>query len=411
MRIQNSRGKISPKIRHIAVYLLLLFTSGFHIYSKGYHIPVMLAVALILFALSEKQIDIKLLLTVMAMVLIIIISGMINDEIARNILVPAMDLLCGAIIAFSALGGENKTDFLNIYRKIILVIAVGSIILFVLGIVANSAFRIFPLFQQNQHQAYFTGLSFVYKNRQYVHQRNMGIFWEPGAFQTYLIIAMIFEDCIDHKRKIWHLLIYSIAILTTISTTGIICLLLFWIVYILKNDKKTVSLLMGLVVLLCCIIVIAYPDLLPPQMRFGIVEKLNDLFSGDQELRTVQTRMDSIVYPLQAFWENPLFGVSKSGMSAWRTIAGHGLNTCTPINWFAHYGVFMGVILLSGFGKFFARISKKKWIGIAFWLIFLISISTEAFNYNPTLLCLAFMGISAQKVLLPEATIDENSFD
>lgn len=411
MKIQITGSKVARIVRYFAVYLLLLLTSGFNIYAQGYHIPWMLITASVFFLLSKKRVDLNVMLTAIAMFLLIVISGAINNEKSRNIIVPSMDILCALLIAFSALSGDEKYNFIDLYRQVVLIIAIASLILFTIGALVNSLFSIFPEFTQGRHTAYFAGLSFIYKNRQYLNQRNMGIFWEPGAFQTYLIVAMILEDSLEKNHKLRNLIIYSITILTTVSTTGIVCMLLFWILYVLKAENRKSGFVIALVLLLCVALLVFHPEVLPDALRTGIVEKISDLFSGDAELRTVQTRMDSIVYPLQAFWENPLFGVSKSGMYAWRSLTGHGLNTCTPINWFAHYGIFMGVIILVGFGKFFSKISAKRWVGLAMLVIFLVSISTEAFNYNPTLLCFAFMGISSKKDLLSGGNSNENISD
>lgn len=408
MKIHITTSKIAQIVRYIAVYVLLLTSSGFHIYAQGYHIPIMMIAAILLLLMSRKQLDIKVLVTLTVLIVVVIISGIVNEETARNMILPGVDILCGGVIAFSALSSKENGEFIVLYKNTVLAISVFSMIAFAIGAVANSLFSIFPVYAMSHHEAYFVGLTFIYKSRPYLQYRNMGIFWEPGAFQTYLIVAMILQDRIAEKHKIRNLIIYTLAMITTVSTTGLVCLLLFWILFILKNKNKKASILVTLCLLLCCVTVIQFSEILPKQLQFSIVEKLRDLLNGDQELQTVQTRVDSVIYPLRAFAQYPLFGVSKTGMSAWKNIVGHGINTCTPVNWFAHYGIVMGVTLLAGFGKFFGKISEKKWVSIGFLLIFLLSISTEAFNYNPTLLCFAFMGISGAKNLLPGGNHNES---
>jgi hypothetical protein len=59
--------------------------------------------------------------------------------------------------------------------------------------------------------------------------RNYGMFWEPGAFQGYLILALIFlasaRQHLSRERYVRCLLILAAAVLTTMSTTGYVALL------------------------------------------------------------------------------------------------------------------------------------------------------------------------------------------
>lgn len=58
--------------------------------------------------------------------------------------------------------------------------------------------------------------------------RNSGMFWEPGAFQGYLILALVFLAFIKHdtprKQYIYYLAVLCAAVLSTFSTTGYIAL-------------------------------------------------------------------------------------------------------------------------------------------------------------------------------------------
>ena len=393
MVIKVSKDNIFSSIRHIAIYLLLLMCSGFYVYTQGYRIPVTVVVSLICFCYSGFSINIRVLGSLFAMILISMLSGAVNNDSTQLIVETCADIVSAALIAFGAVKEKQKAQFLNAYRRVILLIALFSTVVYIVGAAANDAFSVFPVVSQNEHDAYFVGFSFVYKMREYLQYRNLGLFWEPGAFQTYILLAMILEDAMPSRHPIRNLAILSVAMLTTASTTGILCLALFWLVYVLKREKKSSSFIVALLLLSGGIVVVMYPELLPEELRFGLVDKVNDVFGGSAELETTQTRLDSIRYPLNAFLENPLLGIGRGGMLSWSDITGHKMNTCTPINWFAHYGVIMGTIIMFGFGRFFWRSKAKKWVGLAFFAIFLISISTEAFNYNPTLLCLAFMGI------------------
>lgn len=62
--------------------------------------------------------------------------------------------------------------------------------------------------------------------------RNSGIFWEPGAFSGYLILALILlvtiHDKLPQKTARNWMIILCACVLSTMSTTGILCLPLVW---------------------------------------------------------------------------------------------------------------------------------------------------------------------------------------
>lgn len=71
--------------------------------------------------------------------------------------------------------------------------------------------------------------------------RNSGMFWEPGAFAGYLVLALLFIILQNRgftlgaykKQAIWIVL----GLLTTLSTTGFLVLALILLIYIVQNYK------------------------------------------------------------------------------------------------------------------------------------------------------------------------------
>jgi hypothetical protein len=90
--------------------------------------------------------------------------------------------------------------------------------------------------------------------------RNAGPFWEPGVFQLYLNIAIMFFICridkfrVNNKIEYFKLAILVITVLTTASSTGYVCLLLNFLLYMfsLKNTKidyKNYTLIIVLIII------------------------------------------------------------------------------------------------------------------------------------------------------------------
>ncbi|MDU6365061.1 MAG: hypothetical protein E6582_16250 [Clostridium sp.] len=83
--------------------------------------------------------------------------------------------------------------------------------------------------------------------------RNSGMFWEPGAFQCFINISLIFELFGEKKNK-FNIILFIITIITTQSTTGYIIMamvLLYSMVTLkIKFKNKTNVILLFLVIII-----------------------------------------------------------------------------------------------------------------------------------------------------------------
>ena len=103
-------------------------------------------------------------------------------------------------------------------------------------------------------------------------------------------------------------------------------------------------------------------------------------FDGDSANVSSTVRADSIIYPFQLFISNPLLGGGYSGLLGLSQFMGHAMTTCTPLNYFATYGVVYGGIMMYLFYRLSVRISngsRGKWM--VFVLLIIITFS-EDFN-------------------------------
>ena len=76
-----------------------------------------------------------------------------------------------------------------------------------------------------------------------VYDRNSGMFWEPGAYQGYLNLALLFLLKSDKKgRDKWmKVVVFSLALFTTTSTTGYLVYAVIIIMYVLRSKKLSQS--------------------------------------------------------------------------------------------------------------------------------------------------------------------------
>lgn len=81
-------------------------------------------------------------------------------------------------------------------------------------------------------------------NSQGLRLRNCGPFWEPGAFQGFINLALMIELLGTHVRnRSWHIrvLVFVITIISTYSTGGYIVLALNCVYYIISNKSLALS--------------------------------------------------------------------------------------------------------------------------------------------------------------------------
>lgn len=183
--------------------------------------------------------------------------------------------------------------------------------------------------------------------------RLQGIFWEPGAFQTFGGLAVIFLIGKDYNRYVFgKMLVLLVAMGLTLSTTAYLVLILLMGALVaqdtmwLKNKWKNLLLygISGIVLLL--LVYPFMPKFLNGQ-RFGL-GKLVELFQkGGSATSSVRVRVDSLYWPMKLFVAHPILGAGVSGLQSLYDVVGHTMMTCTVTNYFAMYGVVVGLLVLA----------------------------------------------------------------
>lgn len=158
--------------------------------------------------------------------------------IVDNVSVPADINFISKILIASFVASLLGAKFREVYFRLMVILSLISIFLFfansILGISFGFEFnRYYSIIIYNQviPSTYDEGI------------RNAGMFWEPGAFQGFiLLIPILFFDNIKELWSKNHIscIILAIAIFTTKSTTAYITVSLFFLFYYLTNDDVSI---------------------------------------------------------------------------------------------------------------------------------------------------------------------------
>jgi len=145
--------------------------------------------------------------------------------------------------------------------------------------------------------------------------RNMGMFWEPGAFAGYLILALFFlsRDHQNNPKILKQGLVLSAALLSTQSTTGYLAFMALSIMYANNTDwvKSTRA---KLLVLPTFLIVMVGAIIISVNQLDFVGQKISGQFEsttrGDAASRI--NRIGNFLYDLEWILKSPIIGWSAT---------------------------------------------------------------------------------------------------
>ena len=282
---------------------------------------------------------------------------------------------CITIISLIVAYSYSIEDFAFRYLCIIRIIAVVSLVTFIFGkVIVGIKFlpRIVSITGIQYVSLFFSNVCTVSLNR------NFGPFWEPGAYQLYLLLALVFRYFVlnDDRKLIFDTMIFSIALITTFSTTGILGLLVFFLYVLIRKHNFGLGINLGLFVIVISGCLYILLDDYAYQLIFG------KLSQGLQRA-SVQSRYYSLVGCLKVFLQHPIFG---AGEKTGEIISGmFGLKvsmTGTIFINFAEYGFCYGIIKLGLLIGFCKDISKDIVDFIFCFTIIFIALFGENFTIS-----------------------------
>lgn len=241
---------------------------------------------------------------------------------------------------------------------------------------------------------YFHGDTFI---------RNWGPFWEPGVFQAYLIVALIIDLFLLKNKKPYNLLIFSVTIYSTFSTTGIICLNIIFVVYLLYNFRNKeyylINIFIFLLLLSSVITVLSYE-----KFRKFVFSKL---IKGKDRSSSMLARLYSIPVNLKIIFSKNLFfgtGIERYNEIYVNTLLKLGYesyfsNTNSILNDGAKFGVLILIFDIYLFIKLSLKFGEnKKILSLVIFLIFIILLSTEDFSWSLFFMTLPFFSFDKNEV-------------
>lgn len=286
--------------------------------------------------------------------------------------------------------------FVKVYVKVMVVIAIISLVCYFF----NGILQILPSVELKDgvYQFYF-----IYNRMPSAPTRNCGIFWEPGMYQGFLAMAILFvQNKIKlEKIDIIQLIILYITIVTTYSTTGyIVMVLLFSLLLIKKIRKNSIKILIFLFLVLSAVFIVAFSDYV---IAF-LVKYLPEIVTKKiiHQDTSFLTRQNSVLYDMIIALQNPL-GVGIVHLEEFLQNLGRtrgvilDANTNTIGKAFVYFGIIGGGYYLYIWISGVFRRYKDAISNIILFVIIMIIINTEPHLYTLFFNTLAFYWFSIQR--------------
>ncbi len=325
-------------------------------------------------------------------ILIIYFTMFVNNDVSFGYTVQTLSLITGFIVSKKI----NFQNFVLAYIKIIYYIALLSIILFSTFLLFPSILSIFPVSLNNADVSYVNLFFYVHFLEVF---RNTGIFREPGVYMIYLNIAILFELFYFNKPNKKHILVFVIALMTTLSTGGFLVFLMIFITYFLKT-KKIRKYLQSLVFGALIVLIVS--------LNFDYFESsLMKFDPASTNYGSTVARIASVTVPLNIFMDSPMIGVGFANFeSLYQTYSyelfgfimlsgGHSTNTL--INALATFGIIYFILIVIGYYKFTKVFSKSLLIRILIFTSFILMFSNEDIRYSLLYSTLLFYGYNLKK--------------
>lgn len=323
---------------------------------------------------------------------LVLLSGTINGDLRTGYFYKCIIFILSCEIV-TVIGLE---EFARKFEKIMFVLALASVICTLIAEVNLSVFSAFPAFFNSANSKFYNlGICMIPVSDAL---RNYGMFREPGVYQMFLMLALLFHIYHSEKMKISHLVVLILSVILTFSTTGYIALAVFLILFFVKNNvsfrESWKKYFMVFLFVLGIIYLTIYTDLLSSD---GMIF---DKFSNMKRTTTI-ARFASIFSNIEIWKTSPVFGagliaVDEIFPNITYQLYGKAVthNTNTLFCELATYGIVYTGILVYGYVKFSRAMSSKVIERILVLLIICILAFGEKLTFSPIVYILLFYGFS-----------------
>ena len=288
----------------------------------------------------------------------------------------------------------NKNEFIEIFQNIVFVLALISLIVYLFSVSTESFISVLPKITNKVGNQFY---SLFIMNVPVIHglYRNWGLFREPGVYQMYLNISLIFMLFYKNiEVKIYRILIIILTILSTFSTTAyfvMFCILLTF--FILTNNKNKIKFFWGLISAIILFVLFA------ALFDFDIIELVFLTKNASYASMPKTERYFSVFVNLYIGFNNLLYGAGIShtvelfqhftkNIYFFETIH----NTNHILIKFANFGIIYLIISLVGYLNFMKSLNHSTLATFFLFIALMVMFIGEEVTFSPIFNIIMFYG-------------------
>ena len=400
-----NKKQIRTAYMYLYIFLMLLLCRDSLVSTTILGFPKSLFLTLIIsipnFIIFIKKIKAEGLKSYRVYIFIILVLNIILTMIIKSdYQLYNFSLLVFIFIGFVVSYVYEYKEFIKAFINIMIFISMYSLITTYLfkPLIIHTGIN-FPTIINSVNNVFYNFIfSFALTAESYI--RNFGFFREQVVYQVFIILALIFLTFVKNikiksRKKIIYTLIFTVTILSTFSTTGIILLALFFTTYIVKlirdgKMNRKVFIIITTITIICILILTLLYNIIPSfreTLRFSI-EKI---FTPNESL---SARQESIIVPLKLYLNSPIFGQKYIDV-----VEAIDHNTNTTINMFAIYGLLTGVIHIMLIYLLIKKMKQPKSVSALIFIIFIVAINTQFLIGNSVLWIVMFSCFMEDKTI------------
>jgi len=398
----NISGNTENRLQYLIVSLLVVFSGSLipFVFSDGYSVSLVLFLFLLVclspvFRGVKFPVDSLFYLLLMASFLLILLF--FRGEFDN--LKEYVGVVGRLIIAYLVTVMVGKRKFIEIYTDILVFYSAFSLIMFSVGLVFLDFILSLPISFNDAGTGYRHLYVYFYQGIDTWNFRNAGMFWEPGAYQVFLSLALVFEIYFVNKSSVRKAILIA-AIASTVSTIGLLVLVILSFVrlFSMKPLKSYILFAFFISVLL--------------------VFDIFDTLLGNKLDGVNISGVDRIVGQLadiQLFLSAPIFGVGFSAYPESFKSAAYALGAFAPTS----SNSFTGLLALNGFiyslllflpmFAFFLRTSLKISDRVLMLAIYIMLLSSQGLFNQLLFILIMFYGIQSNMANQTQCLVDQST--
>ena len=304
------------------------------------------------------------------------------------------NMFCSLISVAIIASVVPQKEFTRKYVNIMCFLGVCSVILWALAQMGG------VLFAKNlvavNGKAYRLNLLYVYRTHESVsglnaiNKRNQGMFWEPGAYQGYLNLALMFE--LFSNEKIQNpkgyrtkLLVLIVTILSTQSTAGYMVLTLIIMTFYFSkvyNGKITLKIVLITMAILTGVVAL---------MSSSVVQ--NKFMEDNSGYDSYLERLNDNLGGIKAALVSPIIGLGFNSERYDRVLLSYGItaNSSSILMILQQFGLVAGTAILVRMGIGLWKMIRVRGFALVLYAgIFILMMSMEAFVSKPVFMLFFF---------------------